>query len=426
MKQFLAIVMVLCLSLGLFSVSTAEENINLKVLITSLNDAADGPFLEGVMKAFEANHPGVTIEPIPVAMNDLYTTLLTRATSNDLPDIFTMSDSIMANAQEMGMSANLYELFDQEWLDGVLPIAVKGCELNDELVFMPWQNNIIAVVYRKDLFEEKGLEIPETWTQFVEVAKALTEDLDGDGKIDRYGFVSMGTRNDSAESRFSNVVMSYGSDLVYEENGELKTGIGSDAFNQAMEFYINSGANDGICPPGFTETAYSEASTMIANNQACMIISASNVMGAVIKNNPDMDDKLGSFPLPHAEGLSYRTSFGTLGMSISASSQHKELCAEFLQFLTNVENSMEWNNVSKRLPCQKAALESIIEANPAYSGFADSSDFADLLTPFAGTAELRDICGECWQSVIAEGVALEDALNTAAKKAEKVMEKYAE
>ncbi len=406
------------------SAADSDEEINLEVMITSLNDSADGPFLLEVIEEFESLHPNVHIEPIAVAMNDLYTQLLTMATAGDLPDVFTMQDAYMAKAVEMEMVTDMTDLLGEEWLEGTLPVAIEGCKVDDMLVFMPWQNNTMAMIYRKDLFEEKNLEIPETWDEFIEVAKALTEDLDGDGTIDRYGATFCGTRNDSAESRFQTLAMTFDAWLVKEENGEMVTQVGSEQFKEAMEFFIDAAVNEGIMPDGFVETGYSESYTMCAADQACMFFGASNVFGAMFKANPEMKDKWGSFPMPHAEGVEPITSFGTLGMSISSTSEHPEMAAEFLKFLTNKENSIAWNEVTGRLPCQIEALDEIISGNELYKGFADSSDFAVLLPTFGGTAELRDISGECWQTVIAEGVSLDDALATASSKAEEVMSKY--
>ena len=43
---------------------------------------------------------------------------------------------------------------------------------------------------------------------------------------------------------------------------------------------------------------------------------------------------------------------------------------------------------------------------------------------FAGLAELRDICGECWQTVVSENVSIDDAVAAAAAKAEEVATSY--
>lgn len=400
-----------------------EDPVTLQVMITSLNDSADGPFLESVMEEYMNLHPNVTLEPIPVAMNDLYTKLLTLATSDSLPDIFTMQDAYMSNAVEMDMVQDLTPLLGEEWLAGTMEVAIEGCKVDDMLVFMPWQNNTGAMVYRKDLFEEKNLEIPETWDEFLEVAEALTEDLDGDGEIDRYGCVFPGTRNDSAESRFQSLCMTFGAYPVREENGTISSDIGSEEFLEALQFYTDV-AVSGLMPEGFVEIGYPEAYTMLAADQACMFFGASNVLGAVYNANPEMKGKFGSFPMPHAEGKEPKTTFGTLGMSISKNCEHPEVAADFLKFLTNKENSIEWSKVTGRLPCRTEALEELIEEDPVYQGFADSTPFAELLPTYAGTAEIRDIMGEAYQSIVAEGVSVADAAETAEQKTQEVLEKY--
>ena len=60
----------------------------------------------------------------------------------------------------------------------------------------------------------------------------------------------------------------------------------------------------------------------------------------------------------------------------------------------------------------------------AYAGFAEASDSAVIYPAFAGLAELRDICGECWQTVVSENVSIDDAVAAAAAKAEEVATSY--
>ena len=49
--------------------------------------------------------------------------------------------------------------------------------------------------YRTDLFEKAGLKPPTTVEEFVRVAKSLTADTNGDGKIDQWGFADPAPRN---------------------------------------------------------------------------------------------------------------------------------------------------------------------------------------------------------------------------------------
>ncbi len=245
--------------------------------------------------------------------------------------------------------------------------------------------------------------------------------MNGDGKPDRYGCTFAGTRNDSAESRFQTFALTYGCDFITSDG---KGGFGTDAFNDAMVSFVNMAAKEGVTPPGFIETGYSEAYTMLAADQACMFFSASNVLGGIYNANPDMRGKMGSFPMPTADGVDPVTSFSSVGMTISQTCKNPEVAADFLKFLTSVENSVEWNKATCRLPVVKEALTKICENDDTYSGYAQASDSAVIYPAFAGLAELRNTCGECWQSIVSEGVSVDDAVNKAASKAEEIVKSY--
>ena len=49
---------------------------------------------------------------------------------------------------------------------------------------------------------------------------------------------------------------------------------------------------------------------------------------------------------------------------------------------------------------------------------------AVIYPAFSGLAELRDTVAECWQSVAAEGVSLDEAIDFAIERAAEVVESY--
>lgn len=410
---------------GTYDVAGAGQ-VSLDVMITSLGDSDGGPYLRGVMDSYMAMYPNVKLNPVECSMNDLYTTLITQATAGTLPDIFTMSEAYSANCLEMGMSTDrLAELLGEEYMNGIIDAAIENATVDGTLVYMPWQNNTTAMVYRKDLFAEKGIEAPKTWDEFLTAAKTLTEDTDSDGTPDRYGCVFAGTRNDSAESRFQTFALTFGCDFVTANgDGTYTSGFGTEEYKNAMTAFVNIAANEGVTPAGFVETGYSEAYTMIAADRACMFFSASNVLGGIYNANPEMRGKMGSFPMPTAPGVAPVTSFSSVGMTISSTCKNPEVAADFLKYMTSVENSVAWNEATCRLPVVRDALTAICENDEAYAGFAAASENAVIYPAFAGLAELRDISGECWQTVVSEGVSIEDALATAASKAEEVAKSH--
>lgn len=155
-----------------------------------------------------------------------------------------------------------------------------------------------------------------------------------------------------------------------------------------------------------------------------MFFSGSNVLGGIYNANPDMRGKMGSFPMPTAEGVDPVTSFSSVGMTISSTCEHPEVAADFLKYMTSVDNSVEWNKATCRLPVVKEALDAIVANDEAYAGFAEASENAVIYPAFAGMAELRDACGECWQKVVSEGASVDDAVADAAAKAAETCKGY--
>jgi len=56
-----------------------------------------------------------------------------------------------------------------------------------KLYQLPWKVNPVMLGYDKELFARKGLAPPRTYSEFLTVCEALTEDIDGDGVVDRWG-----------------------------------------------------------------------------------------------------------------------------------------------------------------------------------------------------------------------------------------------
>ncbi len=76
----------------------------------------------------------------------------------------------------------------QEILDDIFPIFIEDNKWNGQFITFPFNKSVPVFYYNMDLFEKYGIDhFPRTWEEFREVAKKLTIDEDGDGKIDIYG-----------------------------------------------------------------------------------------------------------------------------------------------------------------------------------------------------------------------------------------------
>ena len=56
------------------------------------------------------------------------------------------------------------------------PRSFKAFTVDDKIYAIPFIGDIGLMYYRKSMFEDAGIPIPQTWEEFVAAAKALTKD----------------------------------------------------------------------------------------------------------------------------------------------------------------------------------------------------------------------------------------------------------
>ncbi|MFI3257976.1 MAG: extracellular solute-binding protein, partial [Spirochaetales bacterium] len=95
-----------------------------------------------------------------------------------------MMDSIAKQAAEAGWIENLTPWFERSDLvnkesydlSDLSPSFVSSVVINNGLYAIPVSGEKQVLFYRKDIFEEKGLKVPETFDELYETAKILKED----------------------------------------------------------------------------------------------------------------------------------------------------------------------------------------------------------------------------------------------------------
>ncbi len=140
--------------------------------------------------AFEAANPGVTVEATAMPPKDYWPRLSALAASGDLPDVFMMSSGFVKEWAAAGNLKDLSGVVSDDQLAGYYEGAASVGVINDQRVAFP-QNWVAPVLYYNiDMFEAAGVETPQpdwTWDDFLNAAKALTIDEDGDGDAETYG-----------------------------------------------------------------------------------------------------------------------------------------------------------------------------------------------------------------------------------------------
>lgn len=136
-------------------------------------------------------------EPIP---GDYYTTVKTQLAGGTGADLYWMDQNNMALAAE-GIFLPLDECLAgseplsagdlSDYFPGILAVN----QFEGQTYGLPWIAQPVVLYYNTALFDAAGVEYPQpgwNWNDFVEKAKALTLDTDGDGNLDQWGFTNNG------------------------------------------------------------------------------------------------------------------------------------------------------------------------------------------------------------------------------------------
>ena len=164
---------------------------------------------------------------------------LARATAgNALPDLIFNDAASLGQFIQLGIA----EEIDPQAIAGgdqLFQTAWKSTRYIDGKYYgVPTSAQTFALFVRKDWREKLGLPQPKSWDDIQTLAKAFTtQDPDGNGKNDTYGFIVPASTTRGYASWFmSSFIWQAGGDFVKEENGKFSASLNTPEVAQAMTF----------------------------------------------------------------------------------------------------------------------------------------------------------------------------------------------
>ncbi|HKA49194.1 MAG TPA: extracellular solute-binding protein, partial [Candidatus Dormibacteraeota bacterium] len=140
---------------------------------------------------------GAKVEVITVPFSDLYQKILTDfATKTNSYDAMVFDPQWMGDYVPPGYLEDLSDRVkkdtDLQWNDIAPFFRDFSATYKGHVYTVPLDGDFQMVYYRKDLLERDGLKPPETWQDYIDVAKRYQgKDLNGDGKPDFGSCVAM-------------------------------------------------------------------------------------------------------------------------------------------------------------------------------------------------------------------------------------------
>ncbi|HRY30568.1 MAG TPA: extracellular solute-binding protein, partial [Elusimicrobiota bacterium] len=293
-------------------------------------------------RKFEQLHPGVAVETQAIPWEAAHAKLLTSVVGGIPPDVSQLGTTWMAEFAAMRALEPLDAHAQRSsvakpaaFFDG----SLRTCRVDGILYGLPWYVDTRVLFYRKDLLAEVGFkEPPKTWEELKVAGRRLAERKNPDGKKS-FG-VALGTRS------WTELLL-----FVWQNGGDPLRPSAMEFFD-AMRFYISL-FREGITPT--KEAADLNKLHAFKTGFFPMFVSGPWEVELLRKELPELEGRWGIGLLP---GKKSRTSFvGGCNLVVFRDSRKKELAWEFLEFMSEPQNQIEWLQLTNDLPSVKAAWE---------------------------------------------------------------------
>jgi len=148
---------------------------------------------EQVLRIFMRRNPGIFVEFKPGLHASYESYIQTQMLADRAPDIFWWQNEFFPEFAADGVLLDMmpYAEKDPEWnLDDYFGLGFQECIIDGHLYAVPLQWGASIIFYNADLFEKAGIVYNDEtwdWNAFIDAAKAMTRDWDGDGLVDTFG-----------------------------------------------------------------------------------------------------------------------------------------------------------------------------------------------------------------------------------------------
>ncbi|MGN0422806.1 MAG: ABC transporter substrate-binding protein [Lachnospiraceae bacterium] len=256
---------------------------------------------------------------------------------------------------------------------------------DDAMYVMPFNIQVLYVYYRPSIFEAAGVEVPETYDEFLEAIKKCTMDTDGDGKTDVYGFGMRG--GSGGQEPWGSFVHAHGGDFEDLTSAEAVAGM-----QDYVDLYTNGYVPTSAVGDGFQET--------VANFQSGLTAMFIHHTGSSSGMLEVLGDDVSAFPFPAGEGQ--WTSMGDTDTVIFESCENKAAAFEWVKYLATGEGQTMWCEGTGNVPVSQTVQETdFFQNNPFMQASIAGIDYAGII-PIRDTT--TEWISTIWPSTISQAL----------------------
>ncbi|MBX9462481.1 MAG: sugar ABC transporter substrate-binding protein [Aquamicrobium sp.] len=381
--------------------------------------------MQRLAEDFTAKHPDIELQWVTLEENVLRERVTTDiAAGGGQYDVMTIGNYEVPIWAKQGWLLELNGLGDDYDVDDLLPAIRGGLSVDGKLYAAPFYGESAMIMYRTDLFEGSGLEMPEspTWEFIGEAARKIKAD-----NPDVNGICLRGKAGWGENMAFiTALVNSYGG-RWFDENWQPQ--FDQPEWKNAFQFYVDLMNDAG--PSGASSNGFNENLTLFQQGKCAMWMDAT-VAASFVSNPEDstVADKVGYAIFPDTGNGNHGHWLWSWNLAVPASSTKADAAQAFIAWATNkaytelVAEKEGWANVPPGTRTSLYENEAYKEAAPFAEPTLAAMNAADITKPsvkpvpytggqFVAIPEFQGLgttVGQLFSAALAGQTSVDDAL----------------
>ncbi|MGW6740597.1 extracellular solute-binding protein [Streptomyces sp. NPDC055025] len=354
-----SVALVSCVVLGGCGMMPGGGGGSTTVTVWLMKDSVSDAFLDRFVTDYEDEHPSVELDIRIQEWTGIGEKVLTALDDEDAPDVIEVGNTQVAQYAESGNLRDLTlesvrDLGSAEWLPGLAePGSINGAQFG-----IPWYAANRVVIYNKELFALAGIdEVPKTREAWL----ADTEELNRGGN---QGIYLAG----QDWYTLAGFIWDEGGELAVEAGGEWQGTLDSPAALRGMSFYKDlQSLGEG---PKNSDEAKPPQAEVFAKGDVAQIISTPSSARLIQEQNPELEGKLGFFPIPgKTSDRPGRVFTGGSDLIVPKNSSHHSAAVEVVKALAGRKWQTDLARTMSYVP-NKVTLAGVIDGDEGTAAMA--------------------------------------------------------
>ncbi|MDR6551623.1 ABC transporter substrate-binding protein [Paenibacillus qinlingensis] len=299
------------------------------------------------IKQFESKYPNIKIKAEFMGdYDEMAKKVMAGVVANSLPNVVQLGQRHgIPQIADSGKLIPIEQFMEKKDIDDIYPAFWNRFRYKEKLWTIPFNSSTPVMYYNKTMLEKAGVKPPDNWNELVEAAKKLTQDTNGDGKTDIWGF------NTAADTPW------YLQPMTWNRGGKIvdpvanKITVNSKESVETLKSFQDLVNVQKAMAPNQHKTAEEDFNS----GKVAILFKSGSALAATQKQ---VGDKfaVGVAPLPMIQSRTTPIGGNSLGI-FKSNDELQKASWTFVSYLTNTENAAKTSMKSGYVPIRKTSTD---------------------------------------------------------------------